>query len=150
RRAPVGHRRRLRHARQAALRPSRHDLRPHRAGGGRGVARHPDPSLATTPTRNPFEKNPFGKPLRERGETMLRTRHSGRGLRAAAAAVALAMAVTACSSNTSDSSGDNAADTPRRGGTITIDWVSNPTSLDPLKYNVFGSFNVYSLDRKST
>ncbi|HEY8533114.1 MAG TPA: ABC transporter substrate-binding protein [Micromonospora sp.] len=72
-------------------------------------------------------------------------RRSGRGLRAAAAAVALAAAVSACGSNSSSGDGDDAATTPRRGGTITIDWVSNPTSLDPLKYNVFGSFNVYSL-----
>lgn len=77
---------------------------------------------------------------------MRRMYGAGRGLRLAAAAVALATAMAACSSNQSSTGGDGAdAGTPQRGGVVTIDWVANPTSLDPLKYNVFGSFNVYSL-----
>src|SRR5690606_12105167 len=40
---------------------------------------------------------------------------------------------------------DSDPGTPQRGGIAVIDWVANPTSLDPLKYNVFGAFNVYSL-----
>lgn len=75
---------------------------------------------------------------------MRRMRSSGRGLRVAAAAVALTTAVTACGSKQSGT-GDDASGTPKRGGVVTIDWVANPTSLDPVKYNVFGSFNVYSL-----
>mgnify|MGYP002620893147 CR=1 FL=1 len=76
---------------------------------------------------------------------MLITRQAGRGLRAAAVAVAVATALAACSSNASSGGPDSEDSTPRRGGVAVIDWVANPTNLDPLKYNVFGSFNVYSL-----
>ena len=76
---------------------------------------------------------------------MLITRQAGRGLRAAAVAVAVATALAACGSNTSSDGPTSDDGTPRRGGVAVIDWVANPTNLDPLKYNVFGSFNVYSL-----
>jgi peptide/nickel transport system substrate-binding protein len=58
----------------------------------------------------------------------------------------MAMALAACGSGQDDGgAGSNDAGKPVRGGTATIDWVANPTDLDPLKYNVFGSFNLYSL-----
>lgn len=60
----------------------------------------------------------------------------------------LGLALAACSGGgnaSSDSSTGQSANEPQRGGTAVIDWVADPTNLDPLKYNVFGSFNVYSL-----
>lgn len=68
------------------------------------------------------------------------------GLWLATVATALAMSLAACGSG-QDEEGPEPADAgkPVRGGVATIDWVANPTDLDPLKYNVFGSFNVYSL-----
>lgn len=73
-------------------------------------------------------------------------RRSRTGLWFATVVTTLAMALAACSSGSSEEPGsDDAGGEPTRGGTATIDWVTNPTNLDPLKYNVFGSFNLYSL-----
>ncbi|PVG80787.1 hypothetical protein DDE18_21285 [Nocardioides gansuensis] len=74
-------------------------------------------------------------------------RRHPRRLTAGLAALALALALTACGSgagSNEEASGD-AGGKPQRGGTVTIDWVADPTSLDPLKYNVFGVYNLLGL-----
>lgn len=71
------------------------------------------------------------------------TRHTSR---LTAGLVALALALSACGG--SGDSGTPSADSdgaPQQGGTVTVDWVADPTSLDPLKYNVFGVYNLLGL-----
>ncbi|WP_122816925.1 ABC transporter substrate-binding protein [Nocardioides pantholopis] len=59
---------------------------------------------------------------------------------------ALALVLAGCGSGGSEGGGSSESDgTPQRGGTVTVDWVANPTSLDPLKYNVFGTYNLVGL-----
>lgn len=64
-----------------------------------------------------------------------------RPLRLAAVAAAASLALAACGQG----SDDQPTGSPRSGGTVTIDWVANPTSLDPLKYNVLGTYNLVGL-----
>lgn len=62
----------------------------------------------------------------------------------AAVSIALATMIAACSSG-SDAGSGTSDGKPQTGGVATVDWVANPTNLDPLKYNVLGSYNVTSL-----
>ena len=58
----------------------------------------------------------------------------------------LALVLAGCGSGGAGGGGSAENDTtPQRGGTVTVDWVANPTSLDPLKYNVFGTYNLVGL-----
>ncbi|WP_110241536.1 ABC transporter substrate-binding protein [Nocardioides gilvus] len=66
-----------------------------------------------------------------------------RPVRLAAVMAVASMALAACGQGSADKEGD--AGEPRAGGVATIDWVANPTSLDPLKYNVLGTYNLVGL-----
>lgn len=72
----------------------------------------------------------------------MRPQHARRrSLRRVAALAAASLVLTACGGG----SGDDTGGAPQSGGTATIDWVANPTSLDPLKYNVLGTYNLVGL-----
>ncbi len=58
---------------------------------------------------------------------------------------ALALVLAACGADGGSGKAGESDGTPQRGGTVTVDWVANPTSLDPLKYNVFGVYNLVGL-----
>lgn len=85
----------------------------------------------------------------------MKSRHKAWRLKVLALSAILGLGLAACggdggssstsASGTGTSTSTAAPDEPTRGGVVTIDWVADPTNLDPLKYNVFGSFNVYSL-----
>lgn len=62
-----------------------------------------------------------------------------------AVSIALATMVAACGGGGGGSDSKASDGKPQTGGIATVDWVANPTNLDPLKYNVLGSYNVYSL-----
>lgn len=57
----------------------------------------------------------------------------------------LALVLSACGSGSTSGGAEKAGGPPQPGGTITIDWVANPTTLDPLRYNVFGTYNLVGL-----
>lgn len=68
-----------------------------------------------------------------------------------AASLALALGLAACGGGGTDEEVeplDQAEGTegdPQQGGVVTVDWVADPASLDPLKYNSFASFNIVRL-----
>jgi peptide/nickel transport system substrate-binding protein len=75
----------------------------------------------------------------------MRPQHSHRAAaRIGATLAASALVLSACGGGGTEKE-SGTPDSPRAGGTVTIDWVANPSTLDPLKYNVFGTYNLVGL-----
>lgn len=73
-------------------------------------------------------------------------KHGKRRAQLVALSAVLGLVLAACGGGGGSSEGaKTSSGEPQRGGTAVIDWVANPANLDPLKYNSFAAFNVYSL-----